>query len=73
MSPLEEAIGREAWEKYRKALGQLPTAERELIVSRLEYGYSYEEVATLFGKPSPHAARMAVNRALTRLLTLVDA
>lgn len=73
ISPLEEAIGQEAWSKYRSALGTLPEAERELIVARLEYGYSYEEVATLLGKPSPHAARMAVKRALAHLVKLVDA
>lgn len=66
-SPLEEAIGREAVEKYEQALHRLKPDEREAIIARVEMGYSYEELAQMLGKPTPDAARKAAQRALVRL------
>lgn len=66
-SPLEEAIGREAVEKYEHALERLKPDEREAIIARVEMGYSYEELAQMLGKPTPDAARKAAQRALVRL------
>ncbi len=66
-SPLEEAIGREAVERYEAALAALRPEEREAIMARVEMDGTYEQVAQVLGKPSPDAARMAVSRALLRL------
>jgi len=66
-SPLEDAIGAEALERYEAALGRLRPEEREAIVARVEMDGSYQEVARALGKPSADAARMAVSRALVRL------
>ena len=66
-SPLEQAIGREAVERYEQALARLKPEEREAIIARVEMGYSYEELATALGKPTPDAARKAAQRALVRL------
>ncbi len=66
-SPLEEAIGREAVERYERALGRLKPEEREAIVARVEIGCSYEELAEMLSKPTPDAARKAAQRALVRL------
>ncbi|PYR74284.1 MAG: hypothetical protein DMF86_18705 [Acidobacteria bacterium] len=66
-SPLEEAIGREAVERYEAALTRLRDEDREAIITRVEMESSYDEVAQALGKPSPDAARMAVSRALLRL------
>ena len=66
-TPLEQAIGQEALERYEAALARLRTEEREAIVARVEMGLSYQEIAEALGKPSPEAARMAVSRALMRL------
>jgi RNA polymerase sigma-70 factor (ECF subfamily) len=66
-SPLEHAIGREAVERYEKALQLLTPDEREAIIARVEMGYTYEEIAEALGKPSPEAARKAARRALERL------
>jgi RNA polymerase sigma factor (sigma-70 family) len=66
-SPLEEAIGREAVERYEAALHRLSAEEREAIIARVEMGYSYEELAEALGKPTPDAARKAARRALVRL------
>ena len=66
-SPLEDAIGREAVDKYEHALARLRPEEREAIVARVELGYTYEEMAEVLGKPSGDAARKAAQRALLRL------
>jgi RNA polymerase sigma factor (sigma-70 family) len=66
-SPLEQAIGREAVERYEEALQRLTTEEREAIIARVEMGYSYEELAEALGKPTSEAARKAARRALVRL------
>jgi RNA polymerase sigma factor (sigma-70 family) len=66
-SPLEEAIGREAVDRYERALQRLRPEEREAIVARVELGYTYEELAEALGKPTPDAARKAAQRALLKL------
>ena len=68
LSPLEQAIGREAIEGYEQALMRLRPEEREAIVGRVEMGYSYEELADALEKPSAEAARKAARRALLRLV-----
>lgn len=66
-SPLEVAIGREAVERYERGLSRLRPEDREAIIGRLELGLTNEELAEALGKPTPNAARMAVERALLRL------
>jgi RNA polymerase sigma factor (sigma-70 family) len=72
VSPLDEAIGVEAAERYEAALQRLRPDERELIVARVEMGNGYEQIAAAHGKPSADAARMAVARALVRLAEEMD-
>jgi RNA polymerase sigma-70 factor, ECF subfamily len=71
-SPLEQAIGREGIERYEAALARLRPTEREAIVARMELQQSYEEVAIALGKPNANAARVAVKRALVRLVEEMD-
>jgi RNA polymerase sigma-70 factor (ECF subfamily) len=66
-SPLSEAIGQEMVDRYEAALAELRDDEREAIIARVELGQSYEEVAALLGRPTPDAARVAVQRALVKL------
>jgi RNA polymerase sigma factor (sigma-70 family) len=66
-SPLEQAIGREAVERYERALARLKAEEREAIIARVELGYTYEELAETLGKPTPDAVRKTAQRALVRL------
>lgn len=66
-SPLELAIGQQALERYEAALTRLKPQERELVIARVELGFSSTEIAELFGKPSAAAAHMAVSRATVRL------
>ena len=66
-SPLEQAIGAEALDRYEEALKDLGPGDREAIVLRIELCYEYDEIARMLGKSSAGAARVAVSRALTRL------
>lgn len=68
LSPLEQAIGAEALERYERALSGLRPEEQDAIVGRIELGYTYEELAESLGKPTPDAARKAAQRALVRLV-----
>lgn len=72
VSPLEQAIGAEALERYEAALERLGPEEREMVVARVEMGNSYQQIAVAHGKPSADAARMAVARALVRLAAEMD-
>jgi RNA polymerase sigma-70 factor (ECF subfamily) len=67
ISPLEQAIGQEAVDRYERALERLQPEEREAIIARVEMGYSYEELAAALDKPTADAARKAAQRALVRL------
>lgn len=66
-SHLERAIGREAVEAYEEALASLPEEQQEAVILRIEFGYSYPEIAEALERPSANAARMMVSRALVRL------
>ncbi len=72
-SPLEASIRDEEEARYREGLSRLAPGDRELVVGRIELGYSYEQLALATGKRSPGAARVAVRRALLRLAEVVDA
>jgi RNA polymerase sigma factor (sigma-70 family) len=67
-SPLEKAIGLQNVERYERALAALRPADREVLVARLELGCTHEEIAQAIGRASANAARMAVQRAMLRLL-----
>ena len=71
-SPLDIAVGREGVERYEAALARLRPADREAIVARLELQYDYAELAELLNKPNANAARVAVTRAIARLLEQMD-
>ncbi|HZM62249.1 MAG TPA: sigma-70 family RNA polymerase sigma factor [Vicinamibacterales bacterium] len=67
-SPYEEAVRAEDVYRYHVALGKMPSRDRELIVARIEAQWTYEEIGRRFGMPTSDAARMAVTRALGRLM-----
>jgi RNA polymerase sigma-70 factor (ECF subfamily) len=67
-SPLEAAVGAEALERYERALATLSEDDRQLIIARLEYGYSHQEIASMLGRPNANACRVALQRVLLRLV-----
>ena len=66
-SLMDETIERDNLARYQEGLGRLAEPDRELIVARLELGYSYAQMALATGRPSEDAARMALKRALVKL------
>jgi RNA polymerase sigma-70 factor (ECF subfamily) len=71
-SPLDEAIGREAVDRYEAALARLRPVDREAIHLRIELNCDFARVAEALGKPTEAAARVAVSRALVRLAEEMD-
>ena len=66
-SPLEETLAREDEARYRASLARLRPGDRELIVAHVELGYSIEQLGAVSGR-SPNAARVALQRAVRRLV-----
>jgi RNA polymerase sigma factor (sigma-70 family) len=66
-SPLDRVITREMETRYRSALMRLTSAERELIVAHVELDYTHKQLGCMTGR-SPNAARMALQRAVRRLV-----
>src|SRR5688572_19516928 len=67
-TPLELAVEAEAVSSYHEGLTALNPRDRELVVARIEAQWSHDEIARHFGMPTADAARMAVSRALRRLM-----
>ena len=67
-SPLEEAVRAEAYDRYRAVLVQLSSRDREMIVARIEAQWNLGEIAQRFNMRTVDGARMAVTRALRRLM-----
>ncbi len=65
-SPLEALIVREKLDRFLEALQTLKPADRQVVIWRLELGYSVDEIASRLGK-SKAAAGMTVTRAMQRL------
>ena len=67
LSPLGRLLSREQEQRLQKAIEKLGIDDRELVIARLDLGYSYAQIALACGRPTADAARMAVHRALLRL------
>ena len=70
-SPLEAAIMKQQVDRFLAALAKLRPTDRQVIVWRIELGYSAEEIAAMLGK-SKGAAGMTITRAMTRLARELD-
>jgi RNA polymerase sigma factor (sigma-70 family) len=53
---------------YRSALTRLRPGDRPLVVAHVEREWNSAQIAKAFGKPSVDAARVAVSRAMQRLV-----
>lgn len=72
-SPLDLAVDAEHERLYKHAISQLSDDERMLVVGRLELGYNYEQLGLISNRATPHAARMAVRRALIKMAETMSA
>jgi RNA polymerase sigma factor (sigma-70 family) len=66
--PLEITMRHERLARYEDALRTMRPKDRRLIVASVTEERHVSEIARLFGLPSPAAARMAVSRAINRLM-----
>jgi RNA polymerase sigma-70 factor, ECF subfamily len=66
-SPLERTVSRETLARYEAALEALAPEAREAVMLRIEFHYSYPQIAEALGRSNPDAARMMVGRAMVEL------
>ncbi|HEV2986389.1 MAG TPA: hypothetical protein VGX46_18455 [Vicinamibacterales bacterium] len=71
-SPLELAIAARTFESYRAAIETLRTKDRELIVARVELQWPFRDIARRFGFATTEGARIAVSRALKKLMAQMN-
>lgn len=66
-SVMQQVIGDEALQSYEKGLMELKPQAREAVILRLEFGYSFAEIANAVEMNSANAARMMVSRSLAQV------
>ena len=66
-SPLERTVNRDVLERYEAALQHLDDGAREAVMLRIEFHYTYAQIAEALGRSSADAVRMAVGRAMVDL------
>jgi RNA polymerase sigma-70 factor (ECF subfamily) len=71
-SVVERVIGEEQMERYQQGLERLTEEQRQAVLLRLEFNYTYEQIAEATGKPSSDAARMMVVRAIAALAEIME-
>jgi RNA polymerase sigma-70 factor (ECF subfamily) len=71
LSPLDAAIKAQNDRRVRVALGQLSARDRQAVVLRMAHSQSYEQIAERLGSPTANAARVAVRRAVERLVRVL--
>ena len=71
-SVVEQVIGQDQIERYQRALEALNEEQQQAVLLRVEFGYSYAQIAEALGKPSDDAARMTVARAFAALARIID-
>jgi RNA polymerase sigma-70 factor (ECF subfamily) len=67
-SLVERTLGSEVLAAYEGAIERLSGAQRDALILRIEFGFTFPEIAEALGKPTPNAARMLVMRALVRVV-----
>jgi len=71
-SVIEHVVGHERLRLYEQALATLERGDQELIVMRLEFGMSYNEIG-LEANADPNTVRMRVTRALKTVAARIRA
>lgn len=71
-SVVEQVIGQEQMERYQRGLAMLTEEQQQAVLLRVEFGYTYAQIAEALAKPSADAARMMVVRALAELAEYID-
>ena len=69
---LERTLGSGLVQRYEKALETLTPEQQQAVILRIEFGFSYPEIARALGRSSGNAVRMQVSRSLLRLAEAMD-
>jgi RNA polymerase sigma-70 factor (ECF subfamily) len=69
---LVRTLGSAHIDAYERALAELPDLQQQAVILRVEFGFSFKEIADALGRPSDAAARMMVVRAVVRLAEVMD-
>ena len=72
-TPIENAIGADLMGRYEAGMARLDEGDRQLLHLRIELDFDYDEIAAMTGREKRNAARMAVQRALSRLADAMSA
>ena len=67
LSLVEAIAGEQLMARYEEALTELTEAQREAVMLRVEFGFSYPEIASAMNISTANAARMTVCRGLEKL------
>ncbi len=66
-SPSAHAVTQETEERYRIAMDQLASIDREVVLLHVELGWTHQDIAEALGLTSADAVRKRVTRAVARL------
>lgn len=66
-SVLQRVIGADALDRYESALAELTPGAREAVILRVEFGYTFPEIAAATEANSANTARMLVTRSLVKV------
>jgi RNA polymerase sigma-70 factor (ECF subfamily) len=70
---LERTLGSGLVQRYEKALESLTPEQQQAVVMRIEFGFSFPEIARALGRNSANSVRMQVSRAILRLAEVMSA
>ena len=65
-SPLERTVSRDVLDRYENALEHLDPESQQAVLLRIEFEYTYPQIAEALGK-SPDAVRIMFGRAMVRM------
>ncbi len=71
-SVVEQVVGLDQMERYQRGLERLGEEQQHAVLLRVEFGYTYAQIAEAMAKPSADAARMVVARAFAQLARFID-
>jgi RNA polymerase sigma factor (sigma-70 family) len=69
---LERTLGTRTIAAYDGALSRLSEGQQHAVILRVEFGFSFPEIAGILGRSSANAARMQVARAMVRLAEMME-
>jgi RNA polymerase sigma factor (sigma-70 family) len=71
-TPHDVIAAQETVASYKRALATLRPNYRALVQAHIERDWTHEQIARMFGKPSVNAARVALGRAIGRLIVAMS-